>query len=684
MNTPGRRSFLPAAALWLSLLQLPACGMSGVSGLHLLPVPSELTMGAGKFVINENFRVALKDRNTPELEAAAVRFLSRLQKRTGIPMASAPVGTSENAAFEILYKCTGEPVQSVRTDESYKLEISKNRACLSASTPVGVFRGMETFLQLVDVDAGSFSIPALKIADLPRFEWRGLLIDVSRHFEPVDMIKRNLDAMAAVKMNVLHWHLSDDQGFRIESKVFPKLHELGSDGKYYSQDEVRDIVEYARNRGIRIVPEFDLPGHSTSWLVGYPELAAAAGSYEIERRWGVFEPCMDPSNEGLYEFLDAFVGEMADLFPDEYFHIGGDEVKATQWNASESIRAFKKRQGLSDNHELQAYFNRRMLEILTKHGKKMIGWDEILHPKLPKNIIVQSWRQDSLSRTVRQGYNAILSRGYYLDHMRPAAFHYSVDPLGDAAAELTESERKRILGGEACMWGEFVNPENIESRIWPRAAAIAERLWSPASVNDVPDLYRRLERIDRELTGLGLRHHALYRERMQRLAGNMDALPLLVFADLIKPPVLSIRKEARTYYSDTPLNRLVDVIRPESEVGRKFALLVDRRLASQPDAEAASMEIRDLLTQWSANNPRLQDVIEQSNLLNEIRPLSETVAELCRYGLDALNFLDSRRKPPQSWREKSVALLDRADKPLAEIYIAILPSIRNLIEAALQ
>lgn len=678
MKNIGRFAFQLLTAFWL--FHFPFVGLSGALSLNLLPVPSSLTMSGGKLAIDKSFQIRITGCNAPELEAAAARFIDRLKQRTGIPMHTDPAGDSDPVTLEIHCAGDDETFPSIRTDESYTIEISENRAYLSSQSPVGVFRGLETFLQLVDGVEDSYSVPSLKIKDRPRFRWRGLLIDVSRHFEPVEVIKRNLDAMASVKLNVLHLHLSDDQGFRVESKVFPKLHQLGSDGKFYHQSEIREIVEYARHRGIRIIPEFDMPGHSTSWLAGYPELAAAGGPYEIERRWGVFEPAMDPSKSSLYEFLGAFVEEMAGLFPDEYFHIGGDEVKATQWNASKGIRDFKKRHNLAGNQDLQHYFNQRILEILTENGKKMVGWDEILHPQLPKSVLVQSWRQDSLALTVRQGYNAILSRGYYLDHMRPASFHYSVDPQGDKG--LTDDEKSRVVGGEACMWSEFVNPENIESRIWPRAAAIAERLWSPASVNDVADLYRRLELIDRELTGLGLRHQSLYLEKMQRLAGDMDVRPLLTFANLIEPPILTIRKEARAYSSDTLLNRMVDIIRPESEVARKFSILVERMLQSPPDEAADSREIRDLLEQWSANDSRIQAVIEQSPLLSEIRPLAETVSELCRYGLDALNYLDSRRKPPLLWTETGAALLERAGRPLAEIHIAVLPPIRKLIEAA--
>ncbi|MEJ2111982.1 MAG: family 20 glycosylhydrolase [Acidobacteriota bacterium] len=374
---------------------------------------------------------------------------------------------------------------------------------------------------------------------------------------------------------------------------------------------------------------------------------------------------------------------MAALFPDEYFHIGGDEVKATQWNASEAITDFKTRNNLADNRALQSYFNRRLLEILTKHGKKMIGWDEIFHPELPDNIVIQSWRgQASLAEGSRRGYSGILSYGYYLDHMRPASFHYEMDPRGHEAEELSEQEKSRILGGEACMWAEFVNSENIESRIWPRAAAIAERLWSPAYVNDIADLYRRMEVLDRELHALGLNYIPLYKENLQRMAAGIDIQPLILFADLLKPPSLAVRKKAGTYYSDTPLNRLVDILMPESPLQRKFSNQVEDFLDTGNETNEGPVQLRKRLEDWLSNDARLKPILEQSFLLKEILPLAATVAELCRCGMEALTYLESGRRPPEQWREKTAALIERAAKPQAEIYIAILPPIKKLIEAA--
>ena len=303
-------------------------------------------------------------------------------------------------------------MQELGEDESYRLDVTSSGARLNAPTTLGVMRGLQTFLQLEQTTSAGFAVPAVSIEDNPRFPWRGLMIDVGRHFIPLDVLKRNLDGMAAVKLNVFHWHLSENQGFRIESKKFPKLQGMGSDGLYYTQDEVRDLIAYARERGIRVVPEFDMPGHATAWFVGYPELASGAGPYQIERQWGVFDPAMDPTREETYKFLDTFIGEMAALFPDQFFHIGGDEVNGKEWDANPKIQAFMRAHGLKDNNDLQAYFNQRVQKIVAKHGKTMLGWDEILRPDLPKSIVIQSWRgPDSLAEAAKQGYRGLLSSG---------------------------------------------------------------------------------------------------------------------------------------------------------------------------------------------------------------------------------------------------------------------------------
>ena len=322
------------------------------------------------------------------------------------------------ATLSIECAAAGSAYPKLGEDESYSLEVGAQHATLKANTVLGAIRGLETILQLVSANQGGYFLPLVSIQDKPRFAWRGLMIDVSRHWQPVEVVKRNIDGLAAVKMNVFHWHLTDDQGFRVESKRFPKLQEMGSDGLYYTQEQVREVIAYAADRGIRVIPEFDMPGHTTSWFVGYPDLASAPGPYHIERKFGIFDPAMDPTREETYRFLDGFLGEMAELFPDEYIHIGGDENNGKQWKANPRIQEFMLKHGLKDAPALQAYFNQRVLKILQKHGKKMIGWDEVLTPDLPKDVVVQSWRgTKSLADGAKRGYQrdpvaAILFRSH--------------------------------------------------------------------------------------------------------------------------------------------------------------------------------------------------------------------------------------------------------------------------------
>ena len=401
-------------------------------------------------------------------------------------------------------------VQELGEDESYVLDVSGAGAKLTAPNPLGVMHGLQTFLQLVAITPAGFAAPAVHIEDAPRFPWRGLTIDVSRHFIYLDTLKRNVDGMAAVKMNVLHLHLSDDQGFRVESKEFPKLQELGSDGMYYTQAEMRELIAYARRprhsrrAGIRHA------GAQHGVVRGLSGTCRAGRDRtQIERRWGIFDPAMDPTRESTYKFLDKFIGEMAELFPDHYFHIGGDEVNGKQWDANPEIQKFMHAHKLKNDQELQQYFTLQVQKIVSKHHKEMVGWDEILTPGMPKDIVIQSWRgQESLAEAARQGYRGILSSGYYLDGMAPASQHYAVDPMANADATLTPEQQKLILGGEACMWAEFISDENIDSRIWPRAAAVAERLWSAQQVRDVDSMYRRLDAVSVQLDELGLKHRS--------------------------------------------------------------------------------------------------------------------------------------------------------------------------------
>jgi hexosaminidase len=652
--------------------------------LSLMPMPANVQLKTGQLVIDASFTVGISGHTDLQLQHAIERFLDSLRRQTGMPPLDMKVTDATQPKLVVHSEHASKTVQELGEDESYSLEISPAGAKLDAATTLGIMRGLGTFLQLVQTTSDGFAVPAIAIQDQPRFLWRGLMIDVGRHFIPLDVLKRNLDGMAAVKLNVFHWHLSENQGFRIESKKFPKLQEMGSDGLYYTQDEVRDLIAYAWDRGIRVVPEFDMPGHSTAWFVGYPQLASGPGPYQIERKWGVFDPAMDPTQERTYKVLDGFIGEMAKLFPDQYFHIGGDEVNGKQWDANPNIQAFMHAHGLKTNQDLQAYFNTRVQKIVSKHGKTMVGWDEILRPDLPKDIVVQSWRgQDSLAAAAKQGYRGILSFGYYVDLMWPASRHYAVDPMSDAAANLSPDEKKLILGGEACMWSEYVSPENIDSRIWPRTAAIAERLWSPQDVTDVNSMYQRLENVSRWLDWLGLTHSSSYGPMLRRIAGTNDISALRTFTDVVEPVKDYNREELAVVEATnlSPLNRVIDATRPESMTARRFGNLVDALIEGHADSEA-KQEVRASLIRWRDNQSNLQPLESQSFLLTEIVPLSQDLTAVATTGLQALDYLDRGERAPDAWATQQFAFLEQARKPKAQLLLMVVPSVQKLVEAS--
>src|ERR1700704_643777 len=278
------------------------------STLTLMPVPAKIQSGTGQLVIDQLFTVAVTGAKDSRLDSGVPRFLDQLSRQTGMPLNN-QMADSGKAALVVHVENAGHKVQELGEDESYTLEVTPARATLNASTPLGALHGLQTFLQLVEPTPVGFAVPVLTIPDEPRFPWRGLLIDACRHFIPLDVMRRNVDGMAALKMNVLHWHLTDDEGFRIESKKFAKLHEMGSQGQYYTQAEIREFVAYARDRGIRIVPEFEMPGHSRAIVVGYPELASQPGPYP-PGRVARDASALDVTQEKTYKFLDKLIGEM--------------------------------------------------------------------------------------------------------------------------------------------------------------------------------------------------------------------------------------------------------------------------------------------------------------------------------------------------------------------------------------
>ena len=648
------------------------------SQLPLMPLPASVQPGTGQLFITQSFSVAITGVQDPSLDREVKRFQTQLSRQTGIPLYP-KLGTTPTLTLHADHP--RQAIQKLGEDESYELTITDSSAQLNAPTPLGIIHGLQTFLQLVQITPTGFAVPALTIKDQPRFPWRGLLIDVSRHFIPLDVLKRNVDGLAAVKMNVLHWHLSDDQGFRVESKKFPRLQEMGSDGLYYTQDEIHDFIAYAHDRGVRIIPEFDIPGHSRSWMIGYPELASGPGPYTLETG----DPIMDPTRESTYKFLDKFVAEMAKLFPDDYFHIGGDEVDGKEWNANPKIQEFMRAHGMKNNQDLQAYFNQHLQKILAKNHKIMVGWDEILRPDLPKTIVIQSWRGPaSLAQAVKQGYRGLLSSGYYLDLMWPAARHYAVEPLSGDAANLTPEEQKRILGGESCQWAEWVTPENVDSHIWPRNAVIAERLWSPQNVTDPTSMYTRLNAVSLDLEWLGLTHRSARQKMLERMAGTTNISALKILADVVEPVKDYNRWDDSKGPIDfhAPLNRLIDAAYPESDTARTFADLVQQFVSSNYKDEEAAAQIHTWLTLWRDNDAKLHPVLDHSALLQEDVPISQNLATLGAAGLQALDYLSKSEPEPDLWKTAQMQAVTEAKKPVAGLLLQVTTPVEQLVQAA--
>lgn len=678
--------FLPVLSLAIGVISMRA---QSPPAMNLMPIPAKVQAGRGILRVDETFRLAFAGYREPRLERAGQRFLEQLHRQTALVLASRETVDPAKATLLITTDKESKAVQELGEDESYTLDITPSGAKLHAANPLGALRGLQTFLQLVTITPEGFGAPVVSIQDQPRFSWRGLMIDSGRHFMPITVLERNLDGMEAVKMNVFHWHLSENQGFRVESQKYPKLHELGSDGLYYTQAEIRGLIAYARDRGIRVVPEFDMPGHSTAWFVGHPELASGSGPYQIERKWGVFDPAMDPTNEKTYKFLNEFIAEMVKIFPDAFFHIGGDEVNGKEWDANPGIQAYRGAHGIKDNNALQAYFSQRVQELVVKHGKIPIGWDEILVPGVPKSIVIQSWRgADSLAAAAKQGYRGILSNGYYVDLGWNAARHYAVDPLGGAAAGLTPEEQNLVLGGEACMWSEYVDPENIDSRIWPRTAAIAERLWSPADVRDAASMYSRLPVISQHLEWVGLNHRAYQRGMIERMAGISSPGEIAALQSLVETlePVKDYTREGvgAEPTSQTPLNRVVDAVNPESSVSRLFSSRVDAYLAGSCMDVAKASELRTQLVQWAGNDARLRALAERSFLVKEAAPASSAFSQAAEVALAALERITLGVPLSPELRKQQLdglnALELQAHK--AQLTIPTLPAFQKLIEAA--
>jgi hexosaminidase len=665
--------------------------------LNLMPWPQNVVLNDGNFALNKNFKVNITGNPNPRIFGGVTRFLRRLDGRTGLFFAQDFVTKlNEVPTAELQINCVKSGKIGLYEDESYHLDIKQNKITIDATTDLGALHGLETLLQMLHNNSKSFYFPNSQISDFPRFTWRGLMIDAARHFQPVDVIKRNLDGLAAMKMNVFHWHLVDDQGWRIEMKKHPKLIELASDGMYYTQEEIKNIVKYADERGILIVPEIDVPGHGTAILTAYPEIgskviAVKGGAektiqgtgfttYTIERNAGIFTPTLDPTNPKTYELLSGIFDEVCPLFPGAYFHIGGDENEGKDWDANPKIQEFKKKNKLATNHELQTYFTMQLAPMLKKHGKQLMGWEEILTKNLSKEAIVHSWRGpnegvlpgQSLADAVKKGYKTVLSNGYYIDLMYPIESHYLNDPM-PKGVELTAEEKARILGGEAPMWTELATPETIDSRIWPRTAAIAERLWSAESITDVADMRRRLETISFRLEELGLTHIRNKEVILRNIANNQNVKSLNEFSNVCEPLKGYTRNTDGTEYKMySPFTLFADACTPDAKDALAFDDAVNQYLkAKTPENKA---KVTAFFNKWIALDKELNDLSANAPLVQPILPLAKKLSDASQ---ELLHILDNKSTLKSADLKSLIEECNTKDH--ADVELAVYASMKKLI-----
>ena len=439
--------------------------------------------------------------------------------------------------------------ESMTDSEGYELNVNPKQVAIRAKYPVGLFYGVQTLRQLLPSDIESesriknqvWSIPSVTIYDAPRFPYRGMHLDVGRHFFPVDFIKKYIDLIALHKMNTFHWHLTEDQGWRLEIKKYPKLTEVSAwrketmvghyqdkprkyDGQryggFYTQKEVREIVAYARDRFVTIIPEIEMPGHSQAVLAAYPELACSEGPFEVATSWGVKEDVFCPK-EATFTFLENVLSEVMDLFPSAYIHIGGDECPKKRWEESAFVQHLIKKEGLKDENELQSYFIRRMEEFLESKGRKLIGWDEILEGGLSPNATVMSWRgEEGGIEAARQGHDAIMTpvQNCYFDYYQadkkdeplaiggflPLGEVYHYEPIPDG---LSAEETNHILGAQGNLWTEYIKtPDYAEYMALPRMTALSEVVWTAKDQKSWKDFTKRLEYFVKRLDKMGVNY----------------------------------------------------------------------------------------------------------------------------------------------------------------------------------
>lgn len=498
----------------------------------IVPEPVQLVLGKGEFVLDKQTVIVVPPGDA-ELNRLAQTLVGLLAPGTGYTL---KINSQTKPSGKHIRLSLTNSLQGVKGDEGYKLNVVPNSVTITALNAAGIFYGLQTLRQLLpatiensSVQTSSWAIPAVSITDYPRFKWRGLLLDVSRHFFSKEFVKEYIDQMARYKYNTLHWHLTDDQGWRVEIKAFPKLTEIGawrvprtgrwwtydqprmdekpSYGGFYTQEDIKEIVAYARDRHVSILPEIDVPGHSLAAIAAYPYLSATGYLYPVNpgsKFYNILDNTLNPADERVYEFLDKVFEEVAALFPHEYIHIGGDECTKYFWRKSAEVQAFMQQKGIKTEEELQSYFIKRMETILKAKGKKLIGWDEILEGGLAPEATVMSWRgMEGGIEAAKQGHKVVMtpSKNVYLDlyqgdpALEPDTYSmlrlktsYQWSPMPEGI------DPSLVLGGQGNLWTESVpTGRHAEYMTWPRGLALAEVFWSPENKQDWRDFQQKLE-----------------------------------------------------------------------------------------------------------------------------------------------------------------------------------------------
>ena len=410
------------------------------------------------------------------------------------------------------------------------------------------------------------------------------------------------------------------------------------------------------------------------------ELASAPGPYTVEHRFGVFEPALDPTREETYAFIDNFLGEMSTLFPDEYVHVGGDENDGNQWMGRTSIQSFMKTHGLPDTLALQAYFAQRVQSILQRRGKKMLVWEE--ERITPEGALLETWHRGSnVGKAVRQGRETLLSTPYYLDQIQPASRLYQAEPL-PTDLKLTTEQTNLVLGGEACIWGEHVSPETIDSRIWPMLGAVAERFWSSRETDDVADMYRRLDLLSVRLEEFGLKHITHGDVVLRSAVHTADIATLQEFMQLVRPATFDQREGFQHLDQFTPLTRLVDAANPDPPYLRQLSSWVDALLSDAPHFAAKRAELEATFRRWRDLPRELDRIAQTSPWIVDAQSRSADLARLGDIGYEALSFVGSGKRPPAGWKQAQLAWLNEAAEPKALVRFAVLSPVRELVAAA--